>query len=233
MHLPHILVVAFTVLFTYSSQVSLRAEVFSTAMHGLPLIASSALTNGKSQPFIEHIGAPGDRYGTTLAMNTPNAPIASLRRQISEQLGLSSPLKFFTGFAKEGEAHVTTVTPVEYHDKLRGFVRPETMTQIALQYNIQASDLQILGIGKGSTVRGGNNQDTYFVIVHSENLLRIRRAIYEEYLRNKGPAENWDPEHFYPHITIGFTDRDLHEVDGVIKDLQHSLDPRFSLFIQD
>ena len=232
MRVLQFLAISFTSLVMSLTQASNYMELISGATNGLPLVASSKLANGKDQPFLEHIGAVEDRFGTTLAMNTPYAPIASLRKQITRQLSLAAPLKFFTGFANEGEAHVTTVTPVEYHDKLRAFVSPEKMTEIALQYDIQASDLQVLGIGKGSANLAGQIQDTYFVIVYSENLLQIRRAIYEEYLRNNGPVGGWDPEHFYPHITIGYTERDLHESDGVKKDVENSLDTNFAFWIR-
>jgi hypothetical protein len=203
--------------------------LFTVANEPFVLVAPRLLGDGRGLPFVEHIGANSDPFGTTLAMNTPYDPIVSLRQQVSDHLALPAPLKFFRGFAENGEAHITTITPVEYHYKLRGFVSPEKMTEIALKHDIQRSDIQVLGLGRGSALLAGIRQDTYFVIVQSENLLRIRRAVYQEYMENGGRAEDWDPEHFYPHITIGFTDRDLHESDGVIKDLEHSLDPRFLL----
>ncbi|MNL53683.1 hypothetical protein D3C87_1769470 [compost metagenome] len=126
----------------------------------MPLVASIELTKGGNEPFLERIGAVDDRFGTTLAMNTPYPPIVSIRNQIAEQLGLEKSLNFFAGFAANGEAHVTTVTPVEYHDKLRAFVSPEKMSEIALRYDIQNSDLKILGIGRGRANLAGEMQDT-------------------------------------------------------------------------
>ncbi|OGT48298.1 MAG: hypothetical protein A3E82_05775 [Gammaproteobacteria bacterium RIFCSPHIGHO2_12_FULL_38_11] len=64
-------------------------------------------------------------------------------------------------------------------------------------------------------------------------MLNIRRQIYQEYLANGGTRQAWDPDHYYPHITVGYSLRDLHESDGVIKDVAHSLDNRFELFFTD
>ncbi len=225
------LAVAFSVLFINVTQANTCSYFLSKNSNPKSLTISADALRNESMPFLEHIGLPDDRFGTSLAMNIQYPPIVSLREQITQQLGLSTPLKFFTGFNKNGEAHVTTVTPVEYHDKLRRFVSPEKMSEIAMRFNIQSSDLEILGLGCGQAVLSGKNEDTYFVIIRSENLLRIRRAIYEEYLRNGGIPSEWNPEHFFPHITIGYTLRDLHEDDGVFKDLVHSLDARFRLYL--
>lgn len=232
MRFVNFFVVGFTALFISSAHASQCNDVNAASMK-LPLSTSMELIEGRDKVFLEHIGAVDDRFGTSLAMNTPYSPILSLRDQISSQLGLEKPLNFFTGWAPQGEAHVTVVTPVEYHDKLRPFVTPEKMSEIALQYRIQNSDLEILGIGRGQATLSGQMQDTYFVIVRSENLLAIRQAIYEEYLRNGGPATGWNPYEFYPHITVGYTGtRDLHIDDGVKKDVEHSLDERFLLCIE-
>lgn len=197
----------------------------------IALNLSAEMLENQTLPFIEHVGPVDDRFGTTLAMNVQYDPILSLRDQLREELKLVEPLRFFTGFAKNGEAHVTVVTPVEYHDKLRAFVAPERMNEIATRFDIQASELRVLGLGKGEAVLGNKQEQTYFVIVKAPNLLRIRRAIYREYIRNGGPKDGWNPDHFFPHVTVGYTARDLHEDDGILKDVEHSLDARFMLEI--
>jgi 2'-5' RNA ligase len=146
-------------------------------------------------------------------------------------LNLEKPLNYFKGWNPTGEAHVTTITPVEYFWILKNYVDMKKINQIANELKIQNSDLTVLGLGRGQTLIDGKIEETYFVIVHSENLLKIRRSIYQEYLKAGGNPANWNPENFYPHITIGFTKRDLHEKDGVLKDVEHSLDNRFELVI--
>jgi hypothetical protein len=68
--------------------------------------------------------------------------------------------------------------------------------------------------------RGQKNEDfTYFLVVkRNENAViwKLRQAIQSQLPKEK--QDLFDPNHFYPHVTVGFTQGDLHEKDGVIKD---------------
>lgn len=187
-----------------------------------PMALSAQVLQSKQMPFNSHSGP------FTLAMNVPYQPVAQLRHQLSQALQFQ--LAIFKGWNEHGEAHVTVITPPEYIEVLSPYVSDARINEIAAQNAIQNSDLQILGLGVGQATIDQRLESTYFLVVSSRNLLSIREKIYQEYVRNGGPRAGWDPLHFYPHITIGFTLRDLHEKDGVIKDLTHSLDRRFQLF---
>jgi hypothetical protein len=187
---------------------------------------SKAIYENASLPFESHRGK--NPFDTALAMNVQYSPVEELRNQLSDAIHFN--LKFFKGWNENGEAHVTVITPPEYDNIISRYVSIDEIEKIALKDSIQTSDLKIIGIGKGSAVLNGKNEDAYFIIVQSKNLLKIRQDIYQAYLRNGGPADAWDPKHFYSHITIGFTVRDLHEADSVIKD-EKSLDNRFKLEI--
>lgn len=165
-------------------------------------------------------------FETALAMNVQYAPLKVIRNALSQYLNYQ--LNFFTGWNKNGEAHITVITPPEYDLIIGKFVSIDRIEQIALEDKIQSSDMDIQGIGRGTAFINGKEEETYFIIVHSENLLNIRQHIYQEYVKNGGPKEAWDPKHYYPHITIGYSLRDLHESDNVIKDI-NSLDKRFKL----
>lgn len=205
----------------------------------LTVVASASLANSTSLiaisprlmmthqlTFITHTG-PG-LFDNALAMNMPYQPIARVRQQLSKIL--NQQLSAFKGWNPKGEAHVTVITPPEYANTISPYVSMEKINEIAVEYRIQDSDMKVLGVGSGQVLVDQLIQSTFFLIVYSKNLLIIRQQIYSEYLKNGGPAESWNPMHFYPHITIGFTLRDLHEQDGVIKDAEHSLDRRFQLF---
>ncbi len=187
-----------------------------------PIVISPKVLQAQKIPFHTHVGP------FALAMNVPYQPIAHVRRQLSQALQLQ--LQIFKGWSEYGEAHVTVITPPEYTDVLSRYVSEARINEIAFQSRIQSSDLQILGLGVGQATLDQHPQSTYFLIVSSANLLSIRQKIYQEYIRNGGPKDGWDPLHFYPHITLGFTLRDLHEKDGIVKDVLHSLDRRFQLF---
>jgi hypothetical protein len=163
-------------------------------------------------------------------MNVQNAPISLIRANLSEILKYD--LNFFKLWDPNGEAHVTVVTPPEYFNIIKNFVGIDRIEQIAIEMGIQYSELSILGIGRGTALINEKKEETYFTIIQSRNLFRIRQQIYKEYLQKGGPADAWDPNHYYPHITIGFSSlSDLHESNGVIKDLAHSFDSRFKLFL--
>jgi 2'-5' RNA ligase len=198
----------------------------ANAQGRVPVSVSPSILQNYKMSFMSHTG-PG-AFDNALAMNMPYESVANVRHQVSRFLGFD--LKTFRGWVSQGEAHVTVITPPEFASRLSKYLSIQRIEEIAEQNHIQNSDLQILGLGSGSASINGQMQSTYFLIVYSKNLLAIRQQIYHEYLKNGGPSNSWNPLHFFPHITIGFTLRDLHDQDGVIKDVSHSLDKRFSLY---
>lgn len=176
------------------------------------------------------------RFDNALAMNVQFEPIKKTHRQISDELGLD--LAIFRAWNPDGEAHITVITPVEFYDILKqkndgsALVSMDEIEKIAKQYSIQDSDIAVLGIGRGKATVEGKNEETYFVIVESMNLRKIRQAIYDLYLSKGGDKGKWNPQHYYPHITVGFTRNDLHEADGVLKSMEHSFDSRFDVIFE-
>lgn len=167
-----------------------------------------------------------------LALNVSYQGIPEMRRAIGVALGFN--LEFFKGWNELGEAHVTVVTPPEMEKLLvnkEKYMSLKRINEIALENKIQSSDLNIKGLGSGRAIINGKQEFTFFMIVESENLLKIRKAIYQEFVKNGGGSKAWDYQIFYPHITIGYTKDDLHIDDGVIKDMQNSFDHRFDLKI--
>lgn len=146
-----------------------------------------------------------------LAMDLPYEPFA----EIFKKLQIAEKKKLIN----RGEAHITVITPIEYHHVLRPKgVSIEEIDQIAKDMDIQNSNYEVLCLGLGEIAIDGNLEQTYYLVVQSEDLLNLRMAIYRLFLSKGGSKVDFDPAHYYPHITIGFTKRDLHESDGVIKD---------------
>ena len=199
--------------------------VFTCEAQTSTVVIDKKITDGKSLPFISHKG--NTPFATALAMNIDYSQVLYLRKVINQTLNLN--LKFLTTWDPNGEAHITTITPPEYDNILKPFVSIEKIEEIALANKIQDSDVDILGLGHGQKELAGKIEETFFLIAQSKNLLKIRNDIYAEFIKNGGSSKNWNPNSFYPHITIGFTQRDLHESDGVIKDLEHSQDSRFKI----
>ncbi len=179
-------------------------------------------------PFLSHKGF--NPFETALARNVAYAPIRKLREQVQEHLQM--PLRFYTGWASEGEAHITVITPPEFDQILRPFVSIEDIEAIAQKHQIQRAPFEVLGIGSGFRLLEGQSESTYFLIVRAPQLVKIREAVYRLYVQRGGPAVSWNPREFYPHITLGYTRRDLHLQDGVFKDIS-ALDRRFALEVFD
>lgn len=188
-------------------------------------ISKDVLQNSEMN-FISHANA--------LAMNIQYQPILELRSDLAKATGLH--LKFFDKWNSKGEAHITTLTPPDMEKILvqkQKFMTAQRIDEIAQEMNIQSSNISIEGIGSATVVLNGRAESTFFVIVKSPDLLKIRQQIYNEYVANGGDAKAWNPAQFYPHITVGYTARDLYESDGVLKDMEHSADKRFLLDLVD
>lgn len=61
------------------------------------------------------------------------------------------------------------------------------------------------------------DKSTVYLVVQSPDLVERRKALRNQFERNGGRTGDFDADRFFPHITVGFTGRDLHESDGVIK----------------
>lgn len=188
---------------------------------------SGYLAQGSVMPFIGHSGF--GQWDSALAMNLPYGPAMNARLDIAALLGLK--LDYFKGWNPRGEAHITVITPGEYWDVLRQKLTMAEINVIALDLGIQSSDVRLLGIGSGRAVLNGKTEETFFFISESKNLRRIRREIARRFEEKGGMQGLFDPEKFYPHITIGYTQQDLHIQDGVVKDMAHSRDGRLELRI--
>ncbi len=194
----------------------------------LELLLSQEIYHNQEEPFLTYQG-PGE-YDNFMVMNVKYAPIQSLRSQLETALGIK--LDYLKKMNPNGEAHVTVITPVEFDKILK--LAPAKLTlqeinDIAQSYDIQESKLNILGMGSGKKIIDGKIEETYFVIVDSLELRNIRQQVYYKFLRRGGDAKAFDPTWFFPHITVGYTKRDLHEDDGIIKNIKHSYDQRFML----
>jgi len=184
--------------------------LLTTASHALsaqfelnPQIQSASTT-----PFIPHKGK--GEFDSYLAMNLPFAPMAKLLEQFQAQE--PRPLK------NRGEAHITVITPVEFWNQLKpAGITIQQIDKIATDMNLQSSAFEIICLGKGQANLKGVDQQAYYVVVQSEALLNIRRKIQSLIKTKAGAKSEFQADKFYPHITMAYTDRDLHESDNVIK----------------
>lgn len=226
-------VIAF-ILFTIFVRVSVAANKCQYFFDGAePVIEGyditpdlSPLFSGKNMRFVPRVGEVPTSFKNALAMDIPYQPILALRQIISQKI--NRPLDFYRGWEFEGEAHITVVTPPEYVFHLRDYIKLSEINEIAEKNLIQSSEIRYLGIGSGRKIVDGKEEETFFVIVESNRLLEIRKQIEALYIKRGGNSDFFKADAFHPHITIGYTLKDFHLSDGIIKDEKNSLDPRFN-----
>jgi 2'-5' RNA ligase len=158
-------------------------------------------------PFIPHTEhQPMQSY---LAMNLPYSHYEALRSVVekTEQISLKN----------RGEAHITVISPVEYDNTLKAHLSIEEIHSLAVRANIQDTPYQEVCLGRGQKILQGKPEKTYYVVVKSPGLLKLRQMIKEAFVAHGGHEQDFHPETFYPHVTLGFTARDLHFEEGVVK----------------
>jgi len=119
-----------------------------------------------------------------------------------------------------GEAHITLLTPPEFK-AFQGKI-PMSEIEAATKPILEKATFEVLCLGSGKLKSQTSEPppasfETFFVVVQSKDLLEIRKVIHG-LAQKHNVAKNFAPEDYYPHVTIGFTVRDLHQADGVIKD---------------
>lgn len=139
----------------------------------------------------------------------PFSSVNSLKKQIEVNTGLT--------LKDRGEAHITVITPPEMA-LLRTKLSAEKVLEGVHSENIQNETFDIKCLGKGQKKKNSKQYDTFFVVVDSKGLVSRRSQLANAFSAAGGASGQFDPVHFYPHITVGFTIDDLHEQDGVIKD---------------
>lgn len=144
-----------------------------------------------------------------LAMNLPYAPYQALFEQVQKTEGIV--------LSHRGEAHITVVTPIEYDKILKKHLSIAEIHKIAEDAKIQETEITPACIGRGQKEINGKTEKTYFVVIESPALIDLRGLIEKAYIKKGGKTQDFVPERFFPHVTLGFTARDLHYEDGVIK----------------
>lgn len=171
------------------------------------LLISEEVHNNEKLELLHHSG-PG-KFDNYLVQNLQFSPVRELYKSLEEKL--ETPL------INRGEAHITVITPIEFNKILKKYITMDDIDEIANEMSIQESGFSIVCLGRGQTEIAENLEQAYYIVVESEDLIAIRWAIFDRYVENGGEPSKFDPEGYYPHITVGFAVRDLHESDGIKK----------------
>ena len=189
--------------------------IFLFPASGETLKLSKEIFNNSDITFRPHVGAGA--FDSYLTMEINYGPIPALFKQLvsAEKLSLKT----------RGEAHITVITPPEFSKILKRKITMDEINELAQSLEIQKSLIEINCLGKGQTTIQGHKEATYYLVAKSDQLVKIRQAIEDLYIQKGGDPKLFEATHFYPHMTLGFTSRDLHEEDGVIKDIKSCIFP--------
>ncbi|KAJ2004476.1 hypothetical protein H4R26_002491 [Coemansia thaxteri] len=126
-----------------------------------------------------------------------------------------------------GEAHVTVVTPPEFDFALKpAGVTMQEIESIAKRLDIQSARLQPVCVGRfsGALPRPALDADHGTFLLYSlvvadvfGDLTDIRREVFKLYRKKGGNGALFQPEGFWPHVTLGYDRRDLFIEDGIYK----------------
>lgn len=161
----------------------------------------------KNQKFIAHEGK--GRFGRYISMNIAYAPVKELYERVENKEGVS--------LKNRGEAHITVITPVEFYNVLKQKISIKELINLAKKMGIQSSDFEVECLGEGGKMIKDKLERTIYIVVKSPDLVNYRKKVEKLFLKRGGKSGLFEANNFYPHITVGFTKRDLHESDGVIK----------------
>jgi 2'-5' RNA ligase len=176
----------------------------SPAVDVNPSVIAIAPDLYKRVPFVEN----SKTAAPYLAMNIDFDSISTIRKDVEKMEKLS--------LLNRGEAHITVITPPEF-EQLRSVLTIELLNEVAQLNRIQETPFEIVCVGRGQLKESKKTLSAYYVVVAAPALITLRHTIAILYKTRGGLAADFNPDNFYPHITVGFTERDLHQSDGVVK----------------
>ncbi|MBY0553426.1 hypothetical protein K2P97_02785 [bacterium] len=141
-----------------------------------------------------------------------NLPYPQYKEMLAQLINKVGPLK------DRGEAHITIISPPEFKvltDPKLSKMNARKITETYVALNKGVYRFKQVCIGSSEKNLNEKKLKTYYIVVDSPDLLAFRREISK---LSQVPKSKFDPDLFYPHITLGFTEKDLHYEDGVIKD---------------
>lgn len=88
------------------------------------------------------------------------------------------------------EAHITVISPPEFAILAAANVTIDDVNKLAVDYKIQESDFEVACLGRVQV----ENNTVYQIIVHSDDLVRLRTRIFQLYWNRGGNPALFDPK---------------------------------------
>ncbi|MBL7687376.1 MAG: hypothetical protein JNJ49_05035 [Bdellovibrionaceae bacterium] len=165
--------------------------------------ASMSRLSIERESFEGGVRGPSDETARYVTVDLPYDPF----RRLTESLETLEGIKLKT----RGEAHITLITPPEFD------VLSKHLAESEIRHAFDAVALrpaEPICVGRGHV----GAAKTYYVVVKLASALKVRELLAKKFKARGGDLAQFKAAVFYPHVTLGFTDRDLHIQDGVVKD---------------
>lgn len=156
------------------------------------------------KPEAARLSMPYVAHRNYSAMNIATDWLVGLREAISDQKNVE--------LKDRGEAHITILRPHEF-SQIERVIGSEVIHQTLRDLGVQEFGFRPLCVGSISK----RDQSTYYIVVESDAILSARDLLFKE-------ANLETPHEYYPHITLGFTRKDLHHSSKDITTCQYRLD---------
>ncbi|KAJ3253377.1 hypothetical protein HK103_000697, partial [Boothiomyces macroporosus] len=189
-------------------------EEFPISVPGNPFQVNFNILDASSVPF-----TPAD---STLVQTLDYSLVQPLFDQINSAFG--------GNLVALGSAGIPIFSSFEYIHGLSYVLTMDKINQIAQENGIQYAQFDIACVAKqtGVSPLDKKRHTIYSVLVRSDDLLSIRKAIYAEYLAAGGPPSNFNPDDFLPFFNVAFDSglqADLLERDLVFKHYKTCIAP--------
>ncbi|KAJ3252202.1 hypothetical protein HK103_001769 [Boothiomyces macroporosus] len=192
-------------------------EAFPTKVAGTPFKISKKVLDASNVPFTA--------YNDTLVQTLDKSLLAPVFAQLSASV---------SGLKPVSSAVIPIFSSFEFIHGLNYVLSIDKINEIAKKMNIQSAKFEIACVAKqsgstntGKAPFGTPRHSVYDILVKSDDLHNIRKAVYDAYLAAGGPPSNFNPDDFLPFINVAFDSDlgDLLERDLVFKHYKTCIAP--------
>jgi hypothetical protein len=139
----------------------------------------------------------------------PFGPVEKIREELENRIGKK--------LQHRGEAHITVITPPEFRI-LAQTLKMNTIDKIVAKEGSMKAPIKVLCLKKVTAVLGNKTEESWFISVDSPELREFRNQVWRRFVANGGLPGDFVWKRWAPHITVGFTSRDLHDEDRISKE---------------
>jgi hypothetical protein len=139
----------------------------------------------------------------------PFGPVEKIREELENRIGKK--------LQHRGEAHIAVITPPEFRI-LAQTLKMNTIDKIVAKEGSMKAPIKVLCLKKVTAVLGNKTEESWFISVDSPELREFRNQVWRRFVANGGLPGDFVWKRWAPHITVGFTSRDLHDEDRISKE---------------